>query len=439
MTNLKSFFKQVSLLALLSLLTFAVSCDKEDVNDFNPFNEDNTSTANYQGLTHTALGEANLMIEGSGSNQSLIVDEIGESGEDGVQIELANSKSVDFFFEPVNLGNDGSFELEVLSSDLHEVYSGLRLSTEGDQKFLEIYPANGEYALLEAYHEGELVYSKEYSVSGKQEILPWIIGGIAGYVASHVDAHLEYSEKDGWSGGVSWNSKDNGGNSGGLDINTPVAIQFDGLTEAILVDKIMVSSPSDNQDTQQLKVNMKCKNLTEPLKIVEERIDIPAPIVDETSNGIAPWILEFGTADVLGLCHGTGFCNSTFPPVPGEYPVLAANQALVDNGNIENTPDHTLFHIPLIGNPLSEDVMNQMLSTQTFEAPNPFPIPFNYAKEVFAQADIELTEDLYIPAGSYEVEINSDETGVPVSASIICPCPFFVVGPPIIIIIIINF
>lgn len=179
----------------------------------------------FAGVAHRALGEARLSRDAAGN---LVVSNLGLSGDDGVAIDVGKSGGWDGYFAPVNLPNTGSAqEISFIGSRPGSPSQvGAVIRTEnigGGQKEIEIGFRRNSTASLDAYLNGNLVYHKEniQAVAAQDsKFLPFLGWVVAIYVLDHTDAHLDYSQKDGWSGGVSWNHPTSVKVSGGPQILT---------------------------------------------------------------------------------------------------------------------------------------------------------------------------------------------------------------------------
>lgn len=168
----------------------------------------------FAGLQHCAVGEASLIPTKNG----LAVETYGEDS--GVRIATPGLRSWGAKFDPIALEPGASMSVR-----------GYGIQADGtEQRVAEVAVAPNEAAPEEkiiyvdlsasptktfsyrGYLQGQVVCEgrglSQLTTVGRPNkmIPPWLIP-VGIYILNHADAHVEYSQKEGWSGGVSWNGK----------------------------------------------------------------------------------------------------------------------------------------------------------------------------------------------------------------------------------------
>ncbi|HEX3556786.1 MAG TPA: hypothetical protein VIA62_26485 [Thermoanaerobaculia bacterium] len=160
------------------------------------------------GVPHQALGKARLSADAAGN---LVVSNIGLSGDDGVAIDVGKSGGWDGYFAPVDLLDTGS------AQEFSFVGSGPGVPSQvgmmiravnigGDQKEFQAGLGEDTTVTIDAYLNGNLVFHRQGFRPTEQDSkadIPW--KKIIKYVVKHTDVHIDFSAKDGLSGGVSFN------------------------------------------------------------------------------------------------------------------------------------------------------------------------------------------------------------------------------------------
>jgi hypothetical protein len=168
----------------------------------------------FAGLQHCAVGEAALKPTKDG----LAVETFGE--ESGVRIETPGLRSWGAKFDPVSLEKGASMSLRgygrsadgAIAPVAEVAVASDPSSPEEKIIYLDMSASPTKTFSYRGYLQGQLVcegrgLSQLNSVDRPNKMLPlWLIP-VGIYVLNHADAHVEYSQKEGWSGGVSWNGK----------------------------------------------------------------------------------------------------------------------------------------------------------------------------------------------------------------------------------------
>lgn len=408
MKNLKVLF---GCIALLSAIFFS-SC-KEDL----PFqNDDQTSNTElaFNGIVNKALGDANLNEESAGGNDKLVVGNIGSTGADGVSISIPAEMGLDIMFEPVEIPEGG--EMSVLAKAT-QTKSGIRIDKTNDGSTIYAYMGHEKSVTMNAYLDGDLVHSQEFEPNGKSQAIPWLAIGVGLYVLDHVDAHVEWSEKDGWSAGVSWNSKSNDGNSYGG--STPIDVTFQDQEGQFTVDfiEVVTANSSDTTPPRDYSAAITASNIPdfsiihEILYEVEDDDEVVVPV-----PAISPWGINFGhVSDMVGIpCEGImGLCDILTPtptfPTPPDFQLLP-NQALITDGLL--SADGSTLSIYAQNEELKYHLLEAVQVNNLFYNPQPFNVPATFVEEVYANTNINYPGELVIDVGEYQVEIEETESGI---------------------------
>lgn len=158
----------------------------------------NSTTEMYACHSHTALGSAELMKQGS----TLTVSNIGSSGNDGVEINLMGDKGLDMYFEPVSIPVGGKMEITPLDN-LGQVTSKMvMVDSVNNVKSLSLQIPAGSIVEITGYANGQIVYFQ--AATRIEERFPiWML--IAAYIITHTSVHYEKTDS-GSTWGVDWNN-----------------------------------------------------------------------------------------------------------------------------------------------------------------------------------------------------------------------------------------
>lgn len=398
------------ILVLFCSIFFLTSCEKDPI-DIEPIPDLPQTSAQFKNTSHEAFGAATLKVQ----NNQLTTDNIGSSGQDGVNIFLPPNQSSDIFFQPVTIPDGGSMTVGAVNRQNPNPYSAMRLSKKGEETVFEAYTGHGKPVTVTAYFEGNVVHQETMTAGGKSKAIPWLAVAVGWYVLDHVSAHVDWSEKDGWSAGVDWNGKANNGNT--YAEGSAVAMNFESIGEPIEVDAIMVSTLGDetyDPTSDEYALQLKAKEL-EKFTITEEIFYTPKPHVPNPT--VPHWILTFGQY-VAGSsqCEGFGFCNSTFTPTPFDIEKLAYNQVLVNKGEVTETSDGNLMlKITNENNGMNDYLLKtaKMIEQEgVYHNPSDFVLPQEFVQAVFENANLEAPELLLLPLGTHPGEVIYDPTGI---------------------------
>ena len=208
MKKIKQLATLFSTLFLLGLMT---ACNTEQL-DITGEILSEPQKISYDGLQHTALGNAVLETRGEGSTQQLTVSKVDNVEEDGVRIDLAGHNGLDLYFEPVAIPDYGQMQLMAVDQATEEPFSGIRMSSgPGSEKMMEVFIADQDTLLLEGFRDGERVFSQK--IESKERW--WWVVVAAVYVLDHASAHYEWHSDGSSSGGVDWNGTAPNGNGPG--------------------------------------------------------------------------------------------------------------------------------------------------------------------------------------------------------------------------------
>lgn len=138
--------------ALAAFLVLAAGCDLFDRD------EAGTDSAVLDGFTFTTLGGAQVI----GTGGEIIVTGIGDSGEDGVAVAVADADQADFYLEPVILSDVGAeFRQRYLDSGGVEVATLVHTGQGDGTEVIEVdfaVEAGVDEVWVVYYFEGEVVF-----------------------------------------------------------------------------------------------------------------------------------------------------------------------------------------------------------------------------------------------------------------------------------------
>ncbi|SET23563.1 hypothetical protein [Stigmatella erecta] len=168
----------------------------------------------FAGLQHCAVGEASLQPTKGG----LAVEIHGEDA--GVRIATPGLRSWGAKFEPVALEKGASMRIRgygrqddgVIAPVAEVAVASDPAAPEEKIIYLDLSASRSQTFSYRGYLQGQLVCEESglsaMTTAGRPgKTLPFWLIPVGIYILNHADGHVEYSQKEGWSGGVSWNGK----------------------------------------------------------------------------------------------------------------------------------------------------------------------------------------------------------------------------------------
>ncbi|MEL6863090.1 MAG: T9SS type A sorting domain-containing protein [Bacteroidota bacterium] len=236
----------------------------------------------YKGLVHNALGQASVETVGG----KLIVSNCGESGNDGVSIEMNNCTTFGAAYDPVSIPRNGDMLYTASATQGGDI--GLRIeNVEGNEKQVSMNFGKGDVLIIEGYLRGRKIYEDQMNVIGNGSSRIWPL--VLYYVLDHADAHFDISHtsnSDGsssttYSGGLSWNGiADDPGNGGATSQYPAAEVRLENGA-VITVDYVKVSSVAPGRinsvftDVSMTATNFDGFTITDEASECEHRSDNP--------------------------------------------------------------------------------------------------------------------------------------------------------------------